>query len=144
MFLLINEECFNHHRLSVSNDLKYDAMRDLKDIGASNIPVHSLTKFKYAKINSKENGYCKKGVIFSTYSGLIGETHSRDNKYRSRLKQLLHWCGKDFDGCVSFYCTVKSLIFFMSRLLKKYVELHTCQLFLFLEEQFLFSKQKRE
>ncbi|XP_072044664.1 protein strawberry notch homolog 1-like isoform X2 [Amphiura filiformis] len=85
--------------LSVSNDLKYDAMRDLKDIGASNIPVHSLTKFKYAKINSKENGYCKKGVIFSTYSGLIGETHS-NHKYKSRLKQLLHWCGKDYDGVI--------------------------------------------
>lgn len=31
-------------RFSVSNDLKFDAQRDLKDIGASNIPVHSLNK----------------------------------------------------------------------------------------------------
>lgn len=32
------------HRFSVSNDLKYDAERDLKDIEASHIPVHALNK----------------------------------------------------------------------------------------------------
>lgn len=31
-------------RFSVSNDLKYDAERDLKDIDAPNIPVHALNK----------------------------------------------------------------------------------------------------
>lgn len=30
--------------VSVSNDLKYDAERDLKDIGASKIEVHPLNK----------------------------------------------------------------------------------------------------
>lgn len=30
--------------ISVSNDLKYDAERDLRDIGASNINVHPLNK----------------------------------------------------------------------------------------------------
>ncbi|XP_071848916.1 protein strawberry notch homolog 1-like isoform X2 [Apostichopus japonicus] len=84
---------------SVSNDLKFDAQRDLKDIGASNIPVHSLNKFRYIKINSKENGYIRKGVIFATYSALIGESQSK-NKYHTRLKQILHWCGKDFDGVI--------------------------------------------
>lgn len=35
-------------RFSVSNDLKYDAERDLRDIGAKNILVHSLNKvWKY-------------------------------------------------------------------------------------------------
>ncbi|XP_077867871.1 protein strawberry notch homolog 1-like [Saccoglossus kowalevskii] len=87
--------------LSVSNDLKYDAARDLKDIGAGNISVHSLNKFKYLKISSKENGNIKKGVIFATYSSLIGESQSNsNNKYRTRLKQLLQWCGEDFDGCI--------------------------------------------
>ncbi|MGH0167483.1 UNVERIFIED_CONTAM: hypothetical protein FKN15_062598 [Acipenser sinensis] len=59
---------------SVSNDLKYDAERDLRDIGAKNILVHSLNKFKYGKISSKHNGSVKKGVIFATYSSLIGES----------------------------------------------------------------------
>ena len=37
-----------HFRFSVSNDLKYDAERDLRDIGAKNIQVHSLNKVSTA------------------------------------------------------------------------------------------------
>ena len=88
--------------LSVSNDLKYDAERDLRDIGAKKIQVHPLNKFKYGKITSKENGGIKKGVIFATYSSLISESHTSSQKYRTRLKQLLHWCGDDFDGVIIF------------------------------------------
>ncbi|XP_046831906.1 protein strawberry notch isoform X1 [Vespa crabro] len=88
--------------VSVSNDLKYDAERDLKDIGASKIEVHALNKFKYAKISSAVNGNVKKGVIFSTYSALIGESSQSGGKYKSRLKQLLQWCGEDFDGLIIF------------------------------------------
>ncbi|XP_008559956.1 protein strawberry notch isoform X4 [Microplitis demolitor] len=89
--------------VSVSNDLKYDAERDLKDIGAGKIDVHPLNKFKYAKISSAVNGNVKKGVIFSTYSALIGESsQSGGAKYKSRLKQLLQWCGDDFDGLIIF------------------------------------------
>ncbi|XP_041666494.1 protein strawberry notch homolog 1 isoform X3 [Cheilinus undulatus] len=86
---------------SVSNDLKYDAERDLRDIGAKNIQVHSLNKFKYGKISSKHNGSVKKGVIFATYSSLIGESQS-EGKYKTRFQQLLHWCGEDFDGVIVF------------------------------------------
>ncbi|XP_034947420.1 protein strawberry notch isoform X2 [Chelonus insularis] len=88
--------------VSVSNDLKYDAERDLKDIGAGKIEVHALNKFKYAKISSAANGNVKKGVIFSTYSALIGESSQSGGKYKSRLKQLLQWCGEDFDGLIIF------------------------------------------
>ncbi|XP_060806586.1 protein strawberry notch [Amyelois transitella] len=88
--------------VSVSNDLKYDAERDLRDIGASNIEVYPLNKFKYAKISSSVNGNVKKGVVFTTYSALIGETQSSATKYKTRLKQLLQWCGEDFDGCIVF------------------------------------------
>nr|CAD7432398.1 unnamed protein product [Timema monikensis] len=88
--------------VSVSNDLKYDAERDLRDIGASKIEVHPLNKFKYAKISSPVNGNVKKGVIFSTYSALIGESTQSGGKYKTRLKQLLQWCGDDFDGPVIF------------------------------------------
>merc|ERR1719203_558825 len=41
--------------VSVSNDLKYDAERDLGDIGATGVEVFSLSKMKYAKINSAVN-----------------------------------------------------------------------------------------
>jgi len=87
--------------VSVSNDLKYDAERDLSDIGSEGIDVHFLSKMKYAKINSQINGNIRKGVIFATYSALIGESQG-GGKYKSRLKQLLHWCGDDFDGCIVF------------------------------------------
>ncbi|KAL5282206.1 sno family protein [Megaselia abdita] len=88
--------------ISVSNDLKYDAERDLSDIGASKIEVHALNKFKYAKISSDINNNVRKGVIFSTYSALIGESNNKTGKYKSRLKQILQWCGEDFDGCIVF------------------------------------------
>jgi hypothetical protein len=87
--------------VSVSSDLKYDAERDLRDIGAGKIPVYALNKMKYAKISADVNGGIKKGVIFSTYSSLIGESQS-GGKYRTRLKQLLQWCGEDFDGVIVF------------------------------------------
>lgn len=87
--------------VSVSSDLKYDAERDLKDIGAHKVAVHALNKMKYAKISADVNGSIKKGVIFSTYSSLIGESQS-SGKYRTRLKQLLQWCGEDFDGVIIF------------------------------------------
>lgn len=88
--------------ISVSNDLKYDAERDLCDIGANKIDVHALNKFKYAKLSSDINNNVRKGVIFSTYSALIGESNNKTGKYRSRLKQILQWCGEDFDGCIVF------------------------------------------
>ncbi|KAH9525542.1 Protein strawberry notch 1, partial [Bulinus truncatus] len=88
--------------LSVSNDLKVDAERDLRDIGASHIEVYPLNKFKYyAKLSSKENNGCKKGVIFATYSSLIGESQA-EGKYNTRMKQLLKWFGSNFDGVIVF------------------------------------------
>lgn len=61
-----------------------------------------VLQLKYAKINSTINNNVKKGVVFSTYSALIGESNSSAGKYKSRLKQLLQWCGEDFDGCIVF------------------------------------------
>ncbi|KAJ7378733.1 Protein strawberry notch 1 [Desmophyllum pertusum] len=85
--------------LSVSNDLRYDAIRDLRDIGC-HVHVHSLNKFKYdAKISSKVNGGVKKGVVFATYSSLIGESQS-SGKYNTRMSQLLQWCGSEYDGVI--------------------------------------------
>uniref|UniRef100_A0AC35TN79 AAA_34 domain-containing protein n=1 Tax=Rhabditophanes sp. KR3021 TaxID=114890 RepID=A0AC35TN79_9BILA len=93
--------------LSVSTDLRWDTERDLRDIGAD-LSVVSLNKLKYAKINGPgpcfimiKNNF-KKGVIFATYSSLIGECRSAKSKYRTRLKQLLHWFGSDYDGPIIF------------------------------------------
>ncbi|KAI1882638.1 hypothetical protein AGOR_G00236940 [Albula goreensis] len=80
---------------SVSNDLKYDAERDLKDIEAPNIPVHALNKIKYGDTTTSE------GVLFATYSALIGESQA-GGQHRTRLKQILDWCRPGFDGVIVF------------------------------------------
>uniref|UniRef100_A0AAY4EDB4 Protein strawberry notch homolog 2 n=1 Tax=Denticeps clupeoides TaxID=299321 RepID=A0AAY4EDB4_9TELE len=80
---------------SVSNDLKYDAERDLRDIQAANIPVHALNKIKYGDTATSE------GVLFATYSALIGESQAGGQR-RTRLKQILDWCQPGFDGVIIF------------------------------------------
>ncbi|XP_065601945.1 protein strawberry notch homolog 2 isoform X1 [Cyrtonyx montezumae] len=80
---------------SVSNDLKYDAERDLKDIEASHIPVHALNKIRYGDTATSE------GVLFATYSALIGESQA-GGQHRTRLKQILDWCRENFDGVIVF------------------------------------------
>ncbi|XP_068654787.1 protein FORGETTER 1-like isoform X2 [Aristolochia californica] len=83
--------------ISVGSDLKFDARRDLDDAGASCIEVHALNKLPYSKLDSKSVGV-KDGVVFLTYSSLIASSE----KGRSRLQQLLQWCGSDYDGLVVF------------------------------------------
>lgn len=83
--------------LSVGSDLKFDARRDLDDVGAMEVEVHALNKLPYAKLDSKAVGV-REGVLFLTYSSLIASS----DKGRSRLQQLVQWCGPDFDGLLVF------------------------------------------
>ena len=80
--------------VSVSNDLKNDAERDLRDIGAGNIPVHLMSKMENDEISE-----VSVGVIFVTYASLIDESQS-SGTYRTCLKRLRQWCGQDFDGVI--------------------------------------------
>ncbi|XP_067590599.1 protein strawberry notch homolog 2 isoform X2 [Pseudorca crassidens] len=80
---------------SVSNDLKYDAERDLRDIAAPGIAVHALSKIKYGDNTTSE------GVLFATYSALIGESQA-GGQHRTRIRQILEWCGEAFDGVIVF------------------------------------------
>ncbi|CAL5014965.1 unnamed protein product [Urochloa decumbens] len=83
--------------VSVGSDLKYDARRDLDDVGAKCVQVHPLNKLPYSKLDSKAIGI-KNGVIFVTYSSLIASSE----RGRSRLQQLVQWCGHEFDGLLVF------------------------------------------
>ncbi|XP_015695528.2 protein FORGETTER 1-like [Oryza brachyantha] len=83
--------------ISIGSDLKYDARRDLDDVGAKYVEVHALNKLPYSKIESKAVGIAN-GVIFVTYSSLIASSE----KGRSRLQQLIEWCGSEFDGLLVF------------------------------------------
>lgn len=80
---------------SVSNDLKYDAERDLRDIDAAGIAVHALSKIKYGDTTTSE------GILFATYSALIGESQA-GGQHRTRIRQILEWCGEAFDGVIVF------------------------------------------
>ena len=93
-----------HIWLSVSNDLAFDARRDLKDLcqdcdDVPSIEVYQLNKEPYGKLKVKEPA-----VIFSTYASLIaGKKSSGGKKKQTRLDQLVQWCGgNDFDGCLLF------------------------------------------
>lgn len=59
--------------------------------------VHALNKLPYSKLDSKSVGV-KEGVIFLTYSSLIASSE----KGRSRMGQLVQWCGPGFNGLVVF------------------------------------------
>ncbi|XP_010537824.1 PREDICTED: protein strawberry notch [Tarenaya hassleriana] len=83
--------------ISVGSDLKYDARRDLDDVGATCAEVHALNKLPYSKLDSKSVGI-KEGVVFLTYNSLIASSE----KGRSRMQQLVQWCGPGFDGLVIF------------------------------------------
>nr|CAB3488213.1 unnamed protein product [Digitaria exilis] len=83
--------------VSVGSDLKYDARRDLDDVGAKCVQVHPLNKLPYSKLDSKAIGI-KNGVIFVTYSSLIASSE----RGRSRLQQLVQWCGHEFEGLLVF------------------------------------------
>ncbi|XP_078433295.1 RING/FYVE/PHD zinc finger superfamily protein isoform X2 [Wolffia australiana] len=83
--------------ISVGSDLKFDARRDLDDVGATAVEVHALNKLPYSKLDSKAVGI-KEGVIFLTYSSLIASS----DKSRTRLQQLLQWCGSEYDCLLIF------------------------------------------
>nr|XP_028958709.1 protein FORGETTER 1 isoform X3 [Malus domestica] len=83
--------------VSVGSDLKFDARRDLDDVCATCIEVHALNKLPYSKLDSKSVGV-KEGVIFLTYSSLIASSE----KGRSRMGQLVQWCGPGFNGLIIF------------------------------------------
>ncbi|XP_020401317.1 protein FORGETTER 1 isoform X1 [Zea mays] len=82
--------------ISIGSDLKYDARRDLDDVGAKCVEVHALNKLPYSKLDSKTFGITD-GVVFVTYSSLIASSENR-----SRLQQLVQWCGSEFDGLLVF------------------------------------------
>jgi hypothetical protein len=103
---LISENRQNNRKraiwISASSNLKNAAQQDLKDIGAEKIKVYSLKEMICGhKISADVNGGIKKGVIFSTYSCLIGESKTTGEQ-QTRMDQLLKWCHDDFDGLIVF------------------------------------------
>lgn len=86
--------------LSVSTDLRLDAIRDLRDIGLKDFDqnkVRLLKDFTYGRKISVEEG-----VMFLTYSGLVSKSQSIKGNLGTRLGQLVAWVGSKFDGVIVF------------------------------------------
>uniref|UniRef100_A0A7S3JZA5 Strawberry notch AAA domain-containing protein n=1 Tax=Aureoumbra lagunensis TaxID=44058 RepID=A0A7S3JZA5_9STRA len=91
----IGQGNLKHVWISVSNDLRFDAERDLNDVGAGQVTVLPMNKQDYKPLR------LDRGVIFSTYASLISA--SKEKVKRKRIDQLVTWCGGEkFQGCIMF------------------------------------------
>lgn len=86
---------FSLSRFSVSNDLKYDAERDLRDIGAKNIQVHSLNKvlkvFVWLLIVASIQIECETLFMFCFVPSLSMEkSHQNTMEVWKKVWSLLH------------------------------------------------------
>jgi hypothetical protein len=86
--------------LSVSNEHKYDAKWDLRDIGTDQIAFHHLYTSKRSLVSAGDVfGSVKEGVVFSTFFNLTEFSYFR-KKYQSSLDEWFDWCGQDFNGVI--------------------------------------------
>lgn len=86
-----------HLWVSIASDLRLDARRDLDDAGAPDVPLHALNKLPYGRLAGAKIGVTE-GVIFLTYASLIASS----DRGPSRYKQLVEWCGPEFEGLIVF------------------------------------------
>ena len=81
-----------HLWISTSNDLYFDACRDMKDLGA-HIPVIKSLQDLEERLNKPSQG-----ILFTTYATLA----SRNNN-SLRMRQIVEWLGGDsWDGVLVF------------------------------------------
>ncbi|WP_371158351.1 strawberry notch-like NTP hydrolase domain-containing protein [Jannaschia sp. 2305UL9-9] len=79
--------------ISKSKTLIEDAVRDWSDLGGSPTDIVPLERWK-----PDEDITLGRGILFTTYATL----RSAGRTGRSRLEQLIEWCGSDFDGVIAF------------------------------------------
>ena len=79
--------------ISKSKTLIEDAVRDWSDLGGAPTDIVPMERWK-----PDEDITLDRGIIFLTYATLrsVGRTG------RTRLEQLVEWCGSDFEGVIAF------------------------------------------
>ncbi len=79
--------------ISKSKTLIEDAVRDWSDLGGAPSDIVPLERWK-----PDEGITLRRGILFLTYATLrsVGKTG------RSRLEQLVEWCGAGFEGVIAF------------------------------------------
>ncbi|WP_292962808.1 strawberry notch-like NTP hydrolase domain-containing protein [Novosphingobium sp. UBA1939] len=81
-----------HIWLSENASLQVDAIRDWEALGGMALDIQSMAKFRPdARITLSE------GILFLSYATLRNASGGK-----TRLQQLLEWCGPDFEGCILF------------------------------------------
>ena len=80
--------------ISKSDALIEDAQRDWSALGGERLQVVPLSRFRQGVAIP-----LIEGILFTTYATLRSEPRRGD---RSRLRQILDWCGPAFDGLVVF------------------------------------------
>ncbi|OQR81256.1 hypothetical protein ACHHYP_16637 [Achlya hypogyna] len=89
-----------HLWFSVSNDLRADAERDLRDIGCHVPVIDGCQQLDKASAKGLGKGAASSaGVLYSTYATL---TSQLSHASKSRLQQIVQWCGPGFNGCILF------------------------------------------
>eukprot|EP00124_Ichthyophonus_hoferi_P002527 Ihof_evm6s175 gene=Ihof_evmTU6s175 len=82
-----------HVWFSTSLDLRIDAERDLRDLGCHIKVINGAQELdKETRVMGLSQEY-KEGVLFCTYHTLTRP---------SRFRQLVEWCGSDYEGCIFF------------------------------------------
>ncbi|MGR3433565.1 MAG: strawberry notch-like NTP hydrolase domain-containing protein, partial [Shimia sp.] len=79
--------------ISKSKTLIEDAARDWSDLGGAPTDIVPLERWK-----PDEDITLGRGILFTTYAAL----RSAGRTGRSRLEQLVEWCGPDFGGVIAF------------------------------------------
>lgn len=79
--------------ISKSKTLIEDAVRDWSDLGGAPTDIVPLERWK-----PDEDITLGRGILFTTYATL----RSTGRTGRSRLEQLVEWCGPDFEGVIAF------------------------------------------
>jgi hypothetical protein len=90
---------YPHAQFSASSDLIEDARRDLGDLRCPGINV--INGCQELDTRTKAFGLTesgKSGVLFSTYSTLA----SAGRGTKTRIAQILEWCGPEFEGVLAF------------------------------------------
>lgn len=95
-----------HIWFTISSDLIVDSRRDLTDIGCHIKVINGCQELdKETRVLGLPPGF-KEGIVFSTYATLVSSVQTGgkfNSAKRSRLQQLIDWCGgAAFEGCLIF------------------------------------------
>ncbi|KAK7104354.1 uncharacterized protein [Littorina saxatilis] len=95
-----------HIWFTISTDLIVDSRRDLTDIGCHTKVIDGCQELdRETRVLGLPPGL-KEGIVFSTYATLVSSVQSGgklNSARRSRLQQLIDWCGgPEYEGCLIF------------------------------------------